>query len=87
MKNKYVKVYALSTCGWCRKTVDWLKENGVKAEIVYTDMIEDEAEKEKIVAQARKHNPRLSFPTVVVNDGECVIVGFEPEKMRSVLIK
>ena len=87
MKKKKVKVYALSTCGWCRKTVNWLKENDIKAEIIYTDTIEDEAEKEKVVAQARKHNPLLSFPTVVINDGECVVVGFEPEKIQEALEK
>ena len=87
MKNKKIKVYALSTCGWCRKTVGWLKENNIKAEIIYTDTIEDESEKEKVMAQARKHNPMLSFPTVVINDGECVIVGFDPEKMQTAIKK
>ena len=39
-KKKKVKVYALSTCGWCRKTVNWLKENGIKAEVIYTGTCE-----------------------------------------------
>ena len=87
MKIKNVKVYALSTCGWCRKTVAWLKENGVKSEIIYIDLIENETEKEKIRAQVRKHNPLVSFPTVVINDGEYAIVGYQPEKMREVCKK
>lgn len=87
MKKTKVKVFALSTCGWCRKTVGWLKENKIDADVIYTDLIDDEAEKEKVMAQARKHNPLLSFPTVVVDDGKCVITGFDPEKMGEALKK
>ncbi|HAF95459.1 MAG: hypothetical protein A2X34_09970 [Elusimicrobia bacterium GWC2_51_8] len=87
MRKKKVRVYALSTCGWCRKTVGWLKENNIAAEVIYTDVIEDEAEKEKVVACAKKYNPLLSFPTVVIDNGEHVIIGFAPEKIREALKK
>lgn len=86
---KKVKVYALSTCGWCRKTTEWLKANKIEAEIIYTDKIEDTAEKEKISAEARAKAGRLTFPTVVVcgADGECVITGYDPAAMEEKLLK
>ena len=87
MKTKRVKVYALSTCGWCKKTVAWLKDNGIDAEVVYTDEIADEAQREAVICQAKKHNPLLSFPTVVIDGGKCVVVGFEPEKIQEALNK
>ncbi len=86
---KKVKVYALSTCGWCRKTTEWLKQHDIKAEVIYTDKIEDPAEKEKVTAEARAKAGKLTFPTVVICDAsdECVITGYDPAAMEEKLLK
>ncbi|MBN1642531.1 MAG: glutaredoxin family protein [Anaerolineae bacterium] len=78
-----VKLYALSTCGWCRKARTLLDENNVVYDLVYVDLLEKE-EKDKVLEEVRKWNPRISFPTLVVNDDESV-AGYKEERMRELL--
>ena len=78
-----VKLYALSTCGWCKKTKQLLDTNGVEYDLVYVDLLEGD-EREAVLAEVRKWNPRTSFPTVVVNGSESV-AGFKEERLRELL--
>ena len=78
-----VKLYALSTCGWCRKARTLLEENNVEYELIYVDLLEKD-EKDKVLEEVRKWNPRTSFPTLVVNNSESV-AGFKEERMRELL--
>ncbi|PNX51082.1 MAG: NrdH-redoxin [Thermoplasmata archaeon M8B2D] len=77
-----IMLYALSTCGWCRKTKELLNELGVEYEYVYVDLLEDE-DKDTAMDEVKKWNPRLSFPTLVIDD-KC-IVGFKEDEIREVL--
>jgi len=81
-KGKLV-LYALSTCGWCKKTRMLLEDLGVEYSYIYVDLLEGEERKE-IIEQVKKWNPQLSFPTLVVNDEKC-IVGFNEDKVRETL--
>ncbi len=78
-----VMLYALSTCGWCRKTKELLHQLGVGYSYVDADRL-DPQEKESAKDQMRRYNPACSFPTIVVNDDICV-KGFDEEKIREVL--
>jgi glutaredoxin-like protein NrdH len=78
-----VKLYALSTCGWCKKTKQLLDTNGVEYDLVYVDLLEGD-DREAVLAEVRKWNPRTSFPTVVVNESESV-AGFKEERLRELL--
>lgn len=78
-----IKLYALSTCGWCRKTKAFLDDNDVEYELFYVDLMDGE-EKDRVLAEVRKWNPRSSFPTIVVDERESV-AGFKPEQLREVL--
>ena len=78
-----VFLFALSTCGWCRKTKAFLNEQGLAYEYVDVDL-EVGAEKNVTLDQVRKWNPSCSFPTIVVNDSEC-IVGYQPDKLKELL--
>ncbi len=80
-----VLLYALSTCGWCRKTKDFLKKLGVEYSYIYVDLVE-ESEKDKVIENVKKFNPRCSFPTIVINDKKC-IVGYKEDEIREVLDK
>lgn len=77
-----IMLYALSTCGWCRKTKELLNELGVEYEYIYVDLLEDEDE-DTAMDEVKKWNPRLSFPTLVIDD-KC-IVGFKEDKIREML--
>ncbi len=78
-----VKLYALSTCGWCRKARTLLDENNVAYDLVYVDLL-DKEEKDQVLGEIRRWNPRCSFPTLVVNDSESV-AGYKKERMRELL--
>jgi glutaredoxin len=77
-------IFTLSTCGWCKKTKQLLKDLDVEYEYVDIDTISGE-EREKVREELRKHNPRMSAPTVVIDDGKNVIIGFDEEEVREAL--
>jgi glutaredoxin-like protein NrdH len=81
-----VKGYFLSTCGWCKKTKNFLDENDVDYEYEYVDLL-PAGEKERALAEASEHNPRKSFPTVVVSTDENteVVIGFDEDALREAL--
>ncbi len=78
-----VKLYALSTCGWCKKAKSFLEDNDIAYDVVHVDQL-DKEEKEQVLVEVRKWNPRCSFPTVVVDDKECV-AGFKEARLREIL--
>ncbi|UCF49927.1 MAG: glutaredoxin family protein [Thermoplasmatales archaeon] len=80
-----ILLYALSTCGWCRKTKEFLSKLGVEYSYIYVDLVDD-SEKDKVIKEVRKFNPRNSYPTIVINDKEC-IVGYNEDEIREVLGK
>jgi glutaredoxin-like protein NrdH len=78
-----VVLYALSTCGWCRKTKRLLDDLGVQYRYKYIDMAFG-AEKDKVQEEMKRWNPRRSFPTVVINDQKAII-GYKPDKIEEAL--
>jgi glutaredoxin len=91
MKIEHVKgenkgkilLYALSTCGWCNKTKEFLKSLGVEYSYIFVDYLEGQ-EKEDTIEEVKKWNPRCSFPTVVINDEKCV-VGYKEDEIKEAL--
>lgn len=78
-----VKIYALSTCPWCKKTKKLLDDLGVDYYFTDVDLLTG-AEKNKAMAIVRKWNPSVSFPTIIVNDTRCII-GFREDELREAL--
>ena len=59
IKNKHVRLFALSTCGWCKKTKRFLENNNLEFEFVYVDQLSG-SEREFAREEVKKHNPRCS---------------------------
>jgi glutaredoxin-like protein NrdH len=78
-----VMLYALSTCGWCRKTKGLLNDMGVEYSYTDVDQLQGE-ERDKVMETVRKWNPSCSFPTMVINNSKC-IVGFKEDEIRNIL--
>ena len=74
-----IKIYALSTCGWCKKTKTFFNDNNIKYAYIDVDRV-DPREAEDVRRQQLKHNPAGSFPTIVV-DGAC-IVGYDLDRLN-----
>lgn len=80
-----VKGYFISTCGWCKKTKRLLDENNVDYEYEYVDLLSG-SDKARVLDEVSQYNPRKSFPTVVVSNGQTeVVVGFKETRLREVL--
>ena len=80
-KNKgRVMLYALSTCGWCSKTKELLRELGIEFDYTYVDLLEGK-EQDEAMNTVERFNPSGSFPTLVINDRKC-IVGFREKEIR-----
>jgi glutaredoxin-like protein NrdH len=78
-----IMLYALSTCGWCNRTKEFLRSLGVEFDYVFVDLLEGD-EQEKTMSVVEKWNPKGSFPTVVIDDRICII-GFHDDKIREAL--
>ncbi len=80
-----IMLYALSTCGWCKKTKKLFDSLGIEYHYIDVDLVEGE-EKESVRKEIMRWNPRGSFPTIVVNDQIC-IVGYDEKKINEVIGK
>ena len=83
-KNKgKVMLYALSTCGWCQKTKDLLRQMEVEFDYQYVDLLEG-TEQDDVMNVIEKFNPSGSFPTLVIDDKKAII-GFREQEIREAL--
>lgn len=73
-----VKVFALSTCPYCRMTRKYLEDQGVNYDVVEVDLLEGQ-EKDAALAEVRKLSGGTSFPVLII-DGE-VVVGFNKKRI------
>ena len=81
-----VKVYALSTCAFCKKALKFLRENSICFSYVYVDELDPEV-KEKLKAWLReKYKEETGFPFLVIDDST-VLIGFNEEKYIKHLVK
>lgn len=77
-----VKMYTLSTCGHCKATKKFLDECSVKYDFQDIDLLSEE-ERNTILEEVRRFNPRCTFPTIII--GKKIIVGFKEQALREAL--
>ena len=77
-----VKVFALSTCPYCRMTRAYLDENDVEYEVVEVDLLTG-TERDEAIAEVKDISGGTSFPVVLVDDD--IIVGFNKKRMKELL--
>jgi len=76
----HVVLYALSTCVWCRKTKHLLDKLGVEFYYIDVDLLKGK-EKDEVMEKLKHHNPKCTFPTLVINDKNCLI-GYAEKDIR-----
>ncbi len=77
-----VKVYALSTCPWCKKVKKFLDEKNVQYDVIDVDLAQEDEQK-KALAEVEKLTGKRAFPVTVINDQ--VIQGFKQEEIEGAL--
>lgn len=74
-----VKVFALTTCPYCRMSRAYLDENGVAYDVVEVDKLEGQ-ERTDTIAEVKRLSGGTSFPVIVVDDQ--VVVGFNKPRLK-----
>jgi glutaredoxin len=82
--SKELTVYALSTCGFCRRALKFLKDNSIKFRFVYVDNLPKEVKENIKTGLREKFNDRIAYPFAVIND-ERHLVGFIEEEWKGEL--
>lgn len=75
-------LYALSTCIHCRNTRQFLDECQAEYNCIYVDKLEGD-ERKQAIEEVKKHNPSISFPTLVL--GGKAIVGLKKDEIKELL--
>lgn len=79
-----IKLFALSTCPWCRRTKNFLNENDIEYDYVDVDTLPQD-EIEEAEDTMLKYNPQGAFPTIVINGGKEVIIGYDLPKLEALI--
>jgi len=77
-------VYALSTCGFCRNALKFLRENQIQFKFVYMDKIDFDLKQKVKEALEKKYDKRVVFPYLVI-DELSVVVGYTEEEWKESL--
>jgi glutaredoxin-like protein NrdH len=78
-----VKVFALSTCPYCRMTRTFLDENDVEYDVVEVDRLQGTPEYQAAVDEVKRLSGGTSFPVVLI--GDTVVVGFNKPRIAELL--
>ena len=78
-----VHIFTLTTCSHCKNTKEFLNDSGIEFTFVDVDKTQGE-ERKATLEEVKKHNPDLSFPTIIIDD-EKVIVGFKKAELEEAL--
>ncbi|MEI6039761.1 MAG: glutaredoxin family protein [Candidatus Berkelbacteria bacterium] len=74
-------IFALSTCVWCKKTKQLLNDLGVMYDYIDVDLVSGNAEQE-LMDEFKKYTNNISFPTIIIEDGQEVITGFDEARIK-----
>jgi len=77
-----IKLYALSTCPYCKKIKQFFAEKGIVYEFMDVDLATGE-EREFALMEVQELTGKRSFPVTIINDK--VIIGYQPEKIMETL--
>jgi len=83
-KKHHVQLFTLSTCGWCRKAKDLLKALDVEYEYIDIDGLPSDTW-EEVHAEMKKYNPLGTYPTIVIDHGKKVVVGYKDSDIKGAL--
>lgn len=74
-----VTLYSLSTCPACRKVKEFLDGHHVLYTLIEVDTL-DGSEQWTVSRELAKHNPRGSYPTLVIEE---IVIGYDPDSMAA----
>ena len=85
IEKNNITVYALSTCGFCRRGLQFLRDNSIKFKYVYVDKLEPEVKNKVKDELNEKYKERVVFPFLVLNEQK-VLLGFVEDEWKASLL-
>ena len=76
------KVYALSTCPYCKRTKRFLDEHKIAYDCTDVDLLDDKKQDE-VMEEVEKLTGKRAFPVVII--GKEIIVGHDGQKLKKAL--
>ncbi|MFW5785624.1 MAG: glutaredoxin family protein [bacterium] len=77
-------LYALSTCGFCKKAINFLKEHDLGFRYVFLDKINPMV-KQTVKSELKQQYESLPVFPILVIDNERAISGYSEEKWKQML--
>lgn len=77
-----IRLYALSTCPYCRMTKRYLDDHGVSYALTEVDLLEGD-ERQATIDEVKRVSGGTSFPVLVADDQ--VVVGFNKTRIADIL--
>ncbi|NHJ48791.1 MAG: glutaredoxin family protein [Asgard group archaeon] len=81
-----IQIYALSTCGFCKRGLEFLRKNSITFRYIYVDQLDKDLRYRIKRELLDKFDERIAFPYVLVDKGEKVIVGFTEDKWKDAFL-
>ncbi|MFP4564181.1 MAG: ferredoxin-thioredoxin reductase catalytic domain-containing protein [Spirochaetia bacterium] len=82
--GKKLTVYALSTCGFCKRALSYLRDNNIKFQYAYVDYLQDFQRKEVKKELKEEFGERPLFPFLVIDDTD-YLIGFDEDEWQEKL--
>lgn len=82
VKDLRLRVYALSTCGFCERSMRFLQDQGIGYEYIFIDRLDPAVKAELKEELKQRFGAATVFPYLVIDD-QRIIVGFTEEKWRT----
>jgi glutaredoxin-like protein NrdH len=79
-----VKVFALSTCPYCKMARQYLTDEGVVFDVTEVDKLEGQ-ERTDAVEEVKRLSGGTSFPVIVMGDE--VIVGYNKPRIKELIAR
>lgn len=79
-----LRVFALSTCAFCERSLTWLKAMDYSHEFIFVDNLDPEVKRQLKTELKDLFGPIQVFPVLVI-DGNRMISGFTEDKWKEAL--
>jgi len=80
-----IEVYALSTCGFCKRALSFLADKGIAHRYIHLDLVPIDTKTRTKMDLKAKFDEHISFPYAVV-DGKSTLIGFIEADWRKTLL-
>lgn len=83
-EDRQLVLFALSTCGFCKRARRFLDDRKLKYKLIYIDEIEIDRKKEIKLDFKNQYNENLRYPALLQND-KLALVGYIDKAWRELL--